>query len=94
MAPSAIDVAVPRAVAVGSDGRAIAVPLNWYRRLAHASSAERGNRRPIGNGEGVHWPELDEDISVAALLAGRRSAESQASLQRWLAARKKATERP
>lgn len=104
MASSAIDVAVPQPVAVSSDddtlsvdlpdGRAIAVPLTWYRRLAHASSAERGNRRPIGRGDGVHWLGLDEDVPVAAFLAGRRSAESQASLRRWLAARKKATERP
>lgn len=71
-----------------SDGRSISVPLTWYPRLAHAVSAERGNWRLIGNGDGIHWPDLDEDISVSSLLAGKPSAESGASLQRWLAARR------
>ena len=70
-----------------SDGRTIAVPLAWYPRLAHGSAAERDNWRLIADGEGLHWPDFDEDISVAGLLAGRRSAESSASLQRWLKAR-------
>ena len=70
-----------------SDGRALAVPLVWYPRLWHGSPAERGRYRLIGRGEGVHWPDLDEDVSVEGLLAGRRSAESQRSLQRWLAGR-------
>ena len=70
-----------------SDGRTIAVPLAWYPRLAHGSATERGNWRLIADGEGLHWPDLDEDISVAALLTGKRSAESGASLQRWLKAR-------
>ena len=74
-----------------ADGRSIAVPLAWYPRLAHASSAERENWRLTGGGRGIHWPDLDEDLSVDGLLAGRPSAESQASLQRWLAARKTVT---
>jgi len=70
-----------------SDGRALAVPLVWYPRLWHGTPVERGRWRLIGRGEGVHWPDLDEDLSVEGLLAGRRSAESQRSLQRWLSGR-------
>lgn len=70
------------------DGRTIAVPVTWYPRLAHGNQAERGNWRLIGEGEGIHWPDLDEDISVEGLLAGRRSGESQTSLRRWLQTRK------
>ena len=66
------------------DGRTITVPVAWYPRLAHGDQAERANWRFIGDGEGIHWPDLDEDISVEGLLAGRRSAETQASLRRWL----------
>jgi hypothetical protein len=67
-----------------SDGRTIAVPLTWYPRLLHGSASERENWRLIGHGEGIQWPELDEDISVAGLLAGRPSAENSVSLRRWL----------
>ena len=70
------------------DGRTIAAPLSWYPRLAHGSDAERSHWRFIGDGEGIHWPDLDEDISVEGLLAGRRSGETQASLKRWLASRR------
>ena len=66
------------------DGRSVSVPLLWYPRLVDATQAERANWRLIGRGEGIHWPDLDEDISVAGLLAGRRSGESQRSLKRWL----------
>jgi Protein of unknown function (DUF2442) len=66
------------------DGRTIGVPLAWYPRLAHGSEAERSRWRLIGEGEGIHWPDLDEDISIEGLLAGQRSGESQASLKRWL----------
>ncbi|MDX2193232.1 MAG: DUF2442 domain-containing protein [Gemmatimonadales bacterium] len=69
------------------DGRTITVPLGWYPRLAHASEAERADCRVIADGAGIHWPALDEDISVEALLSGRGSAESPASLDRWLRAR-------
>lgn len=92
-----IDVSVPEAEGVEvtddtltaelSDGRSISVPLAWYPRLAHASPHERRNWRLIGGGEGVHWPDLDEDISVEGLLAGRPSGESQRSLKRWLETR-------
>jgi hypothetical protein len=67
-----------------ADGRTITVPLAWFPRLANGTARERANCRLIGNGSGVHWPDLDEDISVESLLAGRRSGETQASLRRWL----------
>ncbi len=69
------------------DGRSILVPLTWYPRLANSSAKERANWRLIGRGEGIHWEDLDEDISLLGLLEGRPSGESQASLQRWLASR-------
>ena len=71
-----------------SDGRTITVPLAWFPRLAQGTPAERANWRLIGGGVGIHWPDLDEDISVEGLLAGRRSGETQESLRRWLQARK------
>src|SRR3990170_3926212 len=70
-----------------SDGRTISVPLAWYPRLFHGSARERGNWRLIGRGHGIHWEDLDEDISVEGLLAGRASGESQASFKKWLEAR-------
>jgi hypothetical protein len=74
-----------------ADGRSIAVPLAWYPRLVHGTPTERSNWRLIGRGEGVHWPDLDEDISVENLLSGARSGESQQSLKQWIAARGPAT---
>lgn len=70
------------------DGRTVSVPLLWFPRLAHGSPAERNHWRLIGRGEGVHWPDLDEDISIANLLAGKPSGESQRSLKRWLELRR------
>ena len=70
-----------------SDGLSISVPLAWYPRLVHASKKERKKWRLIGRGEGVHWPELDEDISVEALIAGKPSGESQHSFAKWLQGR-------
>jgi hypothetical protein len=70
-----------------SDGRTISVPLAWYPRLLHATPQEQRHWRLIGKGEGVHWPELEEDISVEGLILGKPSGESQASFQRWLEAR-------
>jgi hypothetical protein len=66
------------------DGRTISVPLAWFSRLVHASQEERNNWRLIGNGEGIHWEDLDEDISIGGLLAGHTSGESQASFKKWL----------
>ena len=74
-----------------ADGRSIAVPLAWYPRLAHATPAELKNWRLIGRGEGIHWPDLDEDISIDNLLTGSRSGESQRSFKQWLASRAPAT---
>ena len=73
-----------------ADGRTVSVPLAWYPRLSHGSVPERENWRLIGRGEGIHWPDLDEDISVESLLAGRASGESQSSLEQWLRSRKQA----
>lgn len=70
-----------------SDGRTISAPIGWYPRLMHATPIERDNWRLIGKGEGIHWPELDEDISVENLIFGKPSGESQRSLKHWLAAR-------
>jgi hypothetical protein len=72
------------------DGRTVSVPLAWYPRLVYGTPAERANWRLIGRGEGIHWPDLDEDISVAGLLAGRPSGETQNSLRRWLESRQSA----
>jgi hypothetical protein len=69
------------------DGRTLSVPLEWYPRLAHGRPSERQKWRLIGRGQGINWPDLDEDISVEGLLAGRRSGESQRSLKRWLESR-------
>lgn len=73
-----------------SDGRTISVPLAWFPRLLHGTPAERNKWRLIGDGEGIHWPDLDEDISVENLLFGKPSGESQKSLNKWLEARSKA----
>jgi hypothetical protein len=67
-----------------SDGRTISAPLAWYPRLLHGTPEERSNWRLLGGGVGIHWPALDEDVSVENLLAGRASVESQRSLKRWL----------
>ncbi len=66
------------------DGRTIFIPLGWYPRLAHGTETERAHWRLIGKGDGIHWPSLDEDISIEGLLAGRRSGETAPSLARWL----------
>ncbi len=76
-----------------ADGRSISVPLAWYPRLVHGTPRERNNWRIIGNGEGFHWPDLDEDLSVEGLLLGRPSGESQRSFQRWLDERAKRLEK-
>ena len=68
------------------DGRSISVPLAYYPRLYYGSMAERRNW--VIEGEGIHWPELDEDIRTADLLIGLHSAESQESLKQWLERRK------
>jgi hypothetical protein len=97
MTSSAIDLRVPAVqdVRVSDDaltvdlvdGRTLSVPLAWYPRLLHATAEERNRWRLVGRGEGIHWPDLDEDISVEGLLLGRPSGESQRSFQRWLESR-------
>ena len=72
-----------------NDGRRITIPLAWYPRLHHATRDELKNYQLIGGGEGIHWPKLDEDISVEALLSGRRSHETQSALKKWLQKRRK-----
>ncbi len=79
MTSSAIEIVLPSAVSAVvsedtltvdlSDGRTISVPLSWYPRLVHGTSEERGEWRLIGGGHGIHWPRLDEDISVEGLIA-------------------------
>ena len=53
-----------------ADGRVISVPLAWSWRLADATPKQRANFRLIGSGQGVHWPDVDEDLSVEGLLRG------------------------
>jgi hypothetical protein len=71
------------------DGRTVSVPLHWYPRLVHGSPRERNWLELIGPGIGIHWPGLDEDISVEGLLLGRASGESEASFRRWLNSRRR-----
>lgn len=70
------------------DGRTIIVPLVWFPRLWHGTSRERKHYEVVGDGVYIHWPDLDEDLTVAGLLAGRPSGESPQSLKKWLDARK------
>ena len=94
---SAIETGVPRAQDVEvtedtltldlSDGRTISVPLEWFPRLLNATTREKNNWRLIGKGHGIHWEDIDEDISVEGLLAGRPSGESQESFKKWLTQR-------
>jgi hypothetical protein len=72
-----------------SDGRTITAPLAWFPRLLHGTAKERNHWRFIGRGEGIHWPDLDEDISIEGLVLGKPSGESQRSFARWLGKRGK-----
>jgi hypothetical protein len=67
-----------------SDGRSVSVPLAWFPRLLHATPEEHKNWRLLGGGQGVHWEELDDDISVEGMLVGRSSGEARSSFRRWL----------
>lgn len=69
------------------DGRRISVPLVWYPRLSHATRIEREKFELIGRGTGIHWPLVDEDLSVSGILKGNPSYESEKSLKAWLEAR-------
>ncbi len=66
-----------------SDGRVVSVPISWYPRLSHALPQHRAVWEFIGGGHGIHWPELDEDISVDNLLLGQPSGEGARSFSRW-----------
>jgi len=70
-----------------SDGRKIKVPLDWYPRLAEGTAAERAKYHLVGGGSGIHWPALDDDVSLDNLLHSRKSAESQSSFDQWLKGR-------
>ncbi len=71
--PLAVDVRVTRDAlhVVLADGREVSAPLVWFPRLNDAAEAQRNNWRLIGGGIGIHWPDLDEDISVESLLSIR-----------------------
>lgn len=94
MSISLIEIELPRAETVTvtndslivdlRDGRTISAPLEWFPRLLHATPEERSNWRLIGRGHGIHWEEIDEDISVEGLVAGRPSGESQRSFKKWV----------
>lgn len=71
------------------DGRSISVPLAWYPRLWYGTPKERANFEIIGDGGYIHWPDLDEDLTVTGILAGRHSGEKPESLKKWLAGRGK-----
>ena len=76
--PLAVDVAVT-SVALRvtlDDGRELSVPVEWFPRLRDASETDRANWRLIGRGEGIHWPAIDEDISVRGLLAGHNQTRA------------------
>ncbi|MEX2381919.1 MAG: DUF2442 domain-containing protein [Opitutales bacterium] len=86
-AASKIEVTEDELIVFLVDGRRICVPLAWYPRLFHGSMAERNDCELMGRGTGIHWPQLDEDISVSGMLRGNPSFESDQSLQRWLSKR-------
>ncbi len=74
-----------------TDGRIVSVPLAWYPRLWYGTPEERANVEILGGGTILHWPALDEDLSVTGILLGKRSGESLTSLRKWLEARQKQT---
>ena len=104
MGISAVEIEVPYAEGITvmddtlsvdfSDGRTISVPLTWFPRLLYASPEERNNWRLIGKGQGIHWEDIDEDISIEGLLAGKPSGESQDSFKKWIAVRKATAKKP
>jgi hypothetical protein len=63
------------------DGRVISVPLAWYPRLLDATPEQRGNWREAGAGYGIHWPDIDEDLSIEGLLRGAPAPRSSAVTQ-------------
>lgn len=71
-----------------ADGRSLSIPVAWYPRLLHASTAERQSWQLLGDGYTIECPDLDEHIGIEGLIAGRKSSESQKSFEAWLAARR------
>ena len=88
--PIAVQVAIVDQILIIelADGRSITVPLAWYPRLQCGSEKERQNWKLPGGGYAIEWPDLDEHIGIAGLLAGKRSGESRKSFDTWTAARK------
>ena len=68
--PTAVDVQADDTLlrVVLADGRELAAPLEWFPRLRDASQDQRNHWRLVGRGQGIHWPDVDEDISVASLM--------------------------
>ena len=97
MSTSQVEIEIPTALSLEfgqdffdvhlSDGRSVKTPISWFPRLFHGSESERKNWRLIGGGAGIHWEDLDEDISTEGLICGKKSMESQKSLAKWLASR-------
>jgi len=85
-----VEVTEERLMVELADGRVLSVPISWFPRLQEGTAEERQNFELMGNGTGIHWPLLDEDISVEGLLRGRASMESPGSLMRWRASRRRA----
>lgn len=71
-----------------ADGRLLSCPLSWFPRLVHGTPAERNNYELVGENDAIHWPDLDEDIELTRLFEGGPSAESENSIQQWLASRR------
>ncbi|MBM4037711.1 MAG: DUF2442 domain-containing protein [Planctomycetes bacterium] len=84
---SGVEVTEDKLIVELKDGRTVSVPIAWFPRLLHGTAEERGNWELLGDGEGIHWPDLDEDISVEGLLLGLPSREGHGSLKQWLAKR-------
>ena len=72
-----------------ADGRRVSVPLDWFPRLRHGTADERSHWTTSNGGQAIHWDDLDESLGVDHLLLGRRSYEGDASLQAWLAERRR-----
>lgn len=83
----AVEVTDDYLTVVLDDGRRVSNPIEWYPRLVHGTPEERNNYE-LYDGEVIRWADLDEDLSVESIVAGRRSGERQESIERWLAARK------
>ena len=81
---ASVEVSADRVTAHLIDGRVISAPLVWYPRLAHAAPDERNGWALHGGGQRIHWPDLDEEISIEGMLAGQRLGENWRSFRDWL----------